>query len=63
MDQLKNSYMKLSICSGANIKISIIGLILLKVINLSETVNIVTMIIVIYGIRNNSYHPPMFLVL
>ena len=63
MDPLKNSYLKLSIRSGANIKISIIRLIFSTVMNLSGTVKILLMVTVIYGIENPSYHPPNFLVL
>ena len=55
--------MKLSIRSGANIQIPIIIMILLSVMNLSGTVKILVMVIVIYGIRNTPYHPPNFLVL
>ena len=53
--------MKLSISSGANIKVSIIRMIFLTVMNLSGTVNISMMVIVIYGIINTPYHPPMIL--
>ena len=63
LDQLKKSYMKLSIRFGANIQNSIIRMILLTLINLSGTVNILVMVIVIYGIINTPYHPPKFLVL
>ena len=52
LDQLKNSYMKLSINSGANIQISIIRMITLTAMNLSETVKILLMVTFIYGIRN-----------
>ena len=63
MDELKNSYMKLLIRSGANIQISIIRMIPLTVINLSGTVNISVTVTVIYGIRYTTYHQPNFLVL
>ena len=43
--------MKLSIHSGANIKISIIRIIFLTVMNLSGTVKISVMVTVIYGIK------------
>ena len=61
LDQLKNSYMKLPIISGAVIQISIIRMILLTVMNLSGTVKIFVMIIIIYGIINTSYRTPKFL--
>ena len=63
LDQLKKSYMKPLISSGANIQISVIIIILLTVMNLSGTVNILVMVTFIYGIRNTLYHPPKFLVL
>ena len=63
LDQLNKSYMKLLIRSGANIQMSIIIMILLKVMNLSGTLNISVMVTVIYGVRNTLYHPPKFLVL
>ena len=63
LDQLKNSYMKLLIQSGANKLISIIRMILFTVMNLSGTVKILVMITVTYGIKNTPYHPPKFLVL
>ena len=44
-------------------KMSIIRMILLTVMNLSGTVQILVMVILIYGIRNTPYHPPKFLVL
>ena len=62
MDQLKKIYMKLLIRFGVNIQSSIIRMILLTVMNLSRTLKILLMVIVIYGIRNNIYHPPKFLV-
>ena len=63
LDQLKNTYMKISIHSGANIQISIIIMIILTVMNLYGTVNISVMVTVIYGIKNNPYNPPRFLAL
>ena len=63
LDQLKNSYMKLSIRSGANIQISIKSMIPLTVTNLYGIVQILVMVTVIYGIRNTHYHSPNFLVL
>ena len=63
LDQLKNSYMELLIYSGANILYSIIRMIPLTVMNLSVTIKILLMVTVIYGIINNLYHPPKFLVL
>ena len=55
--------MKLLIRFGANIKISIMRMIILKVMVLSGKVKIFVMVIVIFGIRYTPYHPPMFLVL
>ena len=63
LDQLKKSHMKLLIRSGANIKISIIRMIILTVMDLYRTVNILVMVTVIHGIKNNPYHPPKFLFL
>ena len=63
LDQLKKSYMKLLIFSGASIQISIIRMIILELMNLSGTVNISVVVTVIYGIKNDPYHPPKFLVL
>ena len=62
LDQLKNSYMKLSIHSGVNVQISIKRMIALTEINLSVIVNILVMVTFIYGIKNTHYHPPKFLV-
>ena len=62
LDHLTNSYMKLSIRSGANIQISIIRMIILTETKLSGTVKIFVMVIVIYGIINTPCHPPKFLV-
>ena len=59
----ENSYMKLSIRSGANIHILIIIMILLTVMDLSGTVNISVMVTFIYVIKNNPYSPPKLLVL
>ena len=47
----ENSYIELSIRSGANIKISIIRMILLTAMNLSGIVKILVMIKFIYGIK------------
>ena len=44
LDQLKESYIKLPICFGANIKNPIIKIIVLIVMNSSVTVNIFVMI-------------------
>ena len=63
LDQMKKSYMKLLISFGENIQISIIRMILVTVMDLSGTVNIFVVILVIYGIINTPYHPPKFLVL
>ena len=63
MDQLKKSYMELLIRSGANIQNSIMRMIPLTVSNLYGTVNVLLVVKVIYGIKNNFYHPPKFLVL
>ena len=63
LDQPKKNYMKLLIRSGANIHISIIRMILLKVMNLSGTVKISVMATVIYDIKNTPTHPPNLLVL
>ena len=63
LDQQKNSYIELLIRSGVNILYSIIRMIPLTVMILSGTLKILLMVTVIYGIINNHYHPPEFLVL
>ena len=55
--------MKLLIHFGANIKNSIIRIILLIVMNSCGTVKMCMMVIVIYGIINTPYRSPKFLVL
>ena len=63
LDQLKNSYMELLIRSEANIQISIKRMTPSTAMNLSGIVKILAMVTLIYGIKNNHYHPPKFLVL
>ena len=63
MIRLGKSCMKLLIPFGVNILISIIGLILLTVTNLSGVAKIFAMVIVIRGIKNSLYHAPKYLVL
>ena len=54
--------MRISLRSGANIQTTIIRMILFIAMNLSGSVNIFVIVIVIYGIINTPYHPPKFLV-
>ena len=63
LDQLKNSYMELSIRSGENMQILIKIMGPLTAMNLSGMVNILVMGTVIYGTKITHYHPPKFLVL
>ena len=54
--------MELLICSEVNIIYSIIRMIPLTAMTLSETVKVLCMVTVMDGIRNTLYHQPKFLV-